>query len=121
MILMVSGERPRTYVRIGTGHAAHSAWPGRRRLQSPYKRLCPHLPAPWGRLSGVTDDRSTQPPDPPNRRFDRMNTSKLLGATMVAGALAAGGAISGIAGAAAAPRSTSTAATTTQSPTPPTP
>ena len=50
-----------------------------------------------------------------------MNVSKMLGATMVAGALATTGAVAGIAGAAASPTSTSNAASTTQSTTPTTP
>jgi hypothetical protein len=47
------------------------------------------------------------------KEVDRMNVSKLLGATMVAGALATGGAVAGIAGAAAAPGES--ASTTSQS------
>jgi len=42
-----------------------------------------------------------------------MTISRILGATMVAGALATTGAVAGIAGAAASPASTSTVATTT--------
>ncbi|MCW2970534.1 MAG: hypothetical protein JWO23_1661 [Solirubrobacterales bacterium] len=44
-----------------------------------------------------------------------MNISKMLGATMVAGALATGGAAAGIAGAAASPGSASSSETTANS------
>jgi hypothetical protein len=47
-----------------------------------------------------------------------MRVSKMLGATMVAGALATGGAVAGIAGAAAAPSGTSTTGTTGTTTTP---
>ena len=50
-----------------------------------------------------------------------MNTSKLLGATMVAGALATGGAFAGISSAGAASSSTTSGTATTQSTTPTTP
>jgi hypothetical protein len=76
----------------------------RKPLQNPYTDLWDAL-APWR-----TIDRHS--PSTHRWRFDRMNTSKLLGATMVAGALAAGGAFAGISSASAASNGSSSANTT---------
>src|SRR4029077_6025334 len=85
----------------------------------PYTRLPPCLCARTRALSPVTHDpRHDQSND--SRRSDEMTISKLLGATMVTGALAAGGAVADISGAAAAPSATSNAAASSQSSTPPT-
>ena len=110
LVLPASGcSSARTYVRIASRMLAPYRYhPGSEALIDTYVDLYDLDLAP--RRTIDRHNHSTH-----RWRFDRMNTSKLLGATMVAGALATGGAFAGISSAGAASSSTGTGAATTQS------